>query len=196
MIDAVNKVLEEKRENRKLCFEMGMIPPRYDLRDYTDGNLIYGMKKFWISTKNNPSSYAVGDEYNLGECLTLDSHIPSYRFFHFKDLCEVFSEVVKECGLEGMKVDTDEFAFNVTYEIVSCLAGNDKYYRKFYGKNVGYRICIFLYNGPYTDQLTDLAEKFRQRDLKEAMATGNYFNSRLSTAIDNVWNGDTGDTSK
>lgn len=194
---AVKEVIDAKLARRKELLDEGHIPPSYDLRDWTSSALIYGMKKYPVRCKPDPNFD--GDRLNLGNILTGGQIVPHYKFFRFKDLCKVFTDVVKEVGFNTFSKDVE--AQNVVVKnkvlvnvhpkrivrsVVGKLANNEKYWLTLRGHDIGYRICIFLYGGSNTDHLSDLARKFEMRDFEGARALSQYYATRMADACERV----------
>jgi hypothetical protein len=63
----------------------------------------------------------------------------------------------------------------------------ETYSENWHGRKRDCRFKIFLYGGvEYANNLTRLAEKFRERDLKEAQAVTAYHNSRLVETLGRI----------
>lgn len=181
MKSVVNKLLEGKRAIIKDCRKHGCIAPSYDLRDFTDKRLIYGMRKTPVKIDHTADL----ENFNLGSCLTHDTAIPQYKFFHFDDLYDELCGIYDECKIKSInirKVPLDD----VIGSVFNVLSNGDKYFRTISGSETGYRICIFLYGGPYTDDLDDLAQQFRERDLEEARSISSYFCGKLTHSCDRI----------
>lgn len=198
MLDAAKEVIDTKLARREKFLNEGHVPPHYDLRDWTSPALIYGMKKYPVRCKPDPNFD--GDRLNLGNILTGGQIVPQYKFFRFKDLCKVFTDVVKEVGFDTFSEDVealDAIVKNkvlvnvhpkrIVRSVVGKLASNDKYWLTLRGHDIGYRICIFRYGGSNTDHLSDLAEKFRKRDEEEAMAVSQYYATKMADACERVF---------
>ncbi len=196
MLDAAKEVIDAKLAWRKELVDRGDIPPRYDLRDWTSPALIYGMKKYPVRCKPDPNDDGM---LNLGNILTGGRIVPQYKFFRFKDLCRVFTDVVKEVGFNTFSEDVEALTGivknkvlvnvhpkHIVRSVVDKLANNEKYWLTLRGHDLGYRICIFRYGGSNTDHLSDLAEKFRKRDAEEAMAVSQYYATRMADACERV----------
>lgn len=197
MLDAAKEVIDAKLARRKELLDEGHIAPSYDLRDWTSPVLIYGMKKYPVRCKPDPNFD--GDRLNLGNILTGGRIVPQYKFFRFKDLCRVFTGVVKEVGFNTFSEDIealDAIVENkvlvnvhpkrIVRSVVGKLANNDKYWLTLRGHDIGYRICIFRYGGSNTDHLSDLAERFRKRDAEEAMAVSRYYAAKMADSCERV----------
>lgn len=196
MLDAAKEVIDAKLAWRKELLDRGDIPPSYDLRDWTNPALIYEMKKYPVRCKPDPNDDGM---LNLGNILVGGRIVPQYKFFRFKDLCKVFTDVVKEVGFNTFSKDVEvqnaivknKVLVNVhpkriVRSVVGKLASNDKYWTTLRGRDIGYRICIFRYGGSNTGHLSDLAKKFRKRDEEEAMAVSQYYATRMTDACERV----------
>ena len=177
----VKRVIEEKRKTNAIRIEHGETPCHFDLRDYASENQIYGMKKVYSI---NHGFCGDIENFNLGSCLTHEQRIPSYRFFRFKDLHDEWCKVWDECMT---KTRSDEIPLErIISGVIGTLASNSMYWKSMRGMELCCQICIFLYNEPFDCSLDELAEKFRERDLKEAQAVSSYFNSRLVETCDRI----------
>ena len=178
----VKNIIDKKRKIKQHCVANGDIPPHYDLRDFTDKNLIYGIRYSYIIDSKEKQDY---ESFNLGSCFTYNTVIPDYKFVKFKNLYDTFCDLVNEC-----ECSYDIRKLPVRYVIepmFNVLSLNDKYYRTIYGHKCGYRICIFIYQGlEYRDNLKELARKFKERDLKEAKIASKYFNTKLVETINRM----------
>lgn len=154
--------------------------PRFDYRDFTDERLIYGMR---ITPIYNSGIHNDLENFNLGSCLTCDVIVPDYRFFKLKDMYEELCNVYDRC-----KIDFRKIPIKLSIgEIFRVLSRNSKYYRSLYHNNIGYRICIFIYNG-LSDDLDKLAICFKNKDIEDAKILTNYFNCRLQETIKRISN--------
>ncbi len=180
IVSLVRSIIDRKQKRMEDDIKRGSILPKFDLRDYTDEKLIYGIRKI-PEFSENPYGDCPGDIYNLGRLMTYETVIPDYVFFKFKDMYKVLNDIHDECGF---KTNFKEIPLQYIFEpIFNVLSNRDKYYRTLYGFKRGYRICIFLYGGwQYSDDLNLLAQKFKERDIKEATAITNYYNSKLVAA--------------
>lgn len=198
MLDAAKEVIDTKLARRKELLDEGHIPPSYDLRDWTSPALIYGMKKYPVRCKPDPNFD--GDRLNLGNILTCGQTVPRYKFFRFRDLCKVFTDVVKEVGFNTFSEDVEvqnaivknKVVVNVhpkyiVRSVIGKLASDEKYWLTLRGHDIGYRICIFRYGGSNTDHLSDLADRFRKRDAEEAMMLSQYYATRMADACERVF---------
>lgn len=196
---AVKEVIDAKLARRKELLDEGHVPPCYDLRDWTSSALICGMKKYPVQCKPDPNFDGDGLIDVFGGCMTFNIHRPKYKFFRFKDLCKVFTAVVKEVGFNTFSEDVEAqnvivknkvlvniHPKHIVRSVVSKLANNEKYWLTLRGHDIGYRICIFRYAGPNTDHLKDLARKFEKRDFEEAMAVSRYYATRMADACERV----------
>ena len=194
---AAKEVIDAKLARRKELLDEGNVPPPYDLRDWTSPVLIYGMKKYPVRCKPDPNFD--GDRLNLGNILTGGQIVPQYKFFRFKDLCKVVTDVVKEVGFSTFSEDVEAqnavvknkvlvnvHPKHIVRSVVGKLASNEKYWLTLRGHDIGYRICIFRYAGPNTDHLKDLARKFEKRDFEEAKALSQYHATRMADACERV----------
>ena len=194
---AAKEVIDAKLARRKELLDEGHVPPPYDLRDWTSPVLIYGMKKYPVRCKPDPNFD--GDRLNLGNILTGGQIVPQYKFFRFKDLCKVVTDVVKEVGFSTFSEDVEAqnaivknkvlvnvHPKHIVRSVVGKLANNEKYWLTLRGHDIGYRICIFRYAGPNTDHLKDLARKFEKRDFEEAKALSQYHATRMADACERV----------
>ena len=194
---ATKEVIDAKLARRKELLDEGNVPPPYDLRDWTSPALIYGMKKYPVRCKPDPNFD--GDRLNLGNILTGGQIVPQYKFFRFKDLCKVFTDVVKEVGFNTFSEDVEAqnaivknkvlvnvHPKHIVRSVVGKLANNEKYWLTLRGHDIGYRICIFRYASPNTDHLKDLARKFEKRDFEEAKALSQYHATRMADACERV----------
>jgi len=180
IVSLVRSIIDRKQKRMEDDIKRGSILPKFDLRDYTDEKLIYGIRKI-PEFSENPYGDCPGDIYNLGRLMTYETVIPDYVFFKFKDMYKVLNDIHDECGF---KTNFKEIPLQYIFEpIFDVLSNRDKYYRTLYGFKRGYRICIFLYAGwEYSDDLNLLAQKFKERDIKEAKTITNYYNSKLAAA--------------
>ena len=168
------RVIEEKRKYNAEIIKHGGVPCHFDLRDYANEGQIYGMKKFYFINHDISTDY---ENFNLGSCLTHEQRIPSYKFFKFKDLHDEWCKVWDECMTNPR---SNELPLEVIVSsVIDTLATNSMYWKSIRGMELCCRICIFLYNEPFDCSLDELAEKFREQDMKEARAVSSYFNSRL-----------------
>ena len=194
---AAKEVIDAKLARRKELLNEGHVPPSYDLRDWTSSALIYGMKKYPVRCEPDPNFD--GDRLNLGNILTGGQIVPQYKFFRFKDLCKVFTDVVKEVGFNTFSKDVEAqnavvknkvlvnvHPKHIVHSVIGKLANNEKYWLTLRGHDIGYRICIFRYAGPNTDHLKDLARKFEKRDFEEAKALSHYYATRMANACERV----------
>ena len=174
--DIIKKIIEYKSKRIEDDIKRGYIP-KFDLRDYTDKNLIYGIRKIPLFSKN-PYGDCPGDIYNLGRIMTYESVIPDYVFFKFRDMYKVLNDIYDECGF---KVSFKEIPLQYIFEpIFDVLSNNDKFYKTLYGSERRYKICIFLYNGWEYGDLNMLAQKFKERDIEEARVITKYYTSKLT----------------
>lgn len=180
----VKQIIAGKIKHRQHCLDRGDIPPACDLRDFTSNDLIYGIKTIPLF---GDISKIDADHYNLGRCLAYDYVIPTYKFFRFKDMYEVLCNLYDECGGDVWELTKHDCATRTLRGIFDSLSNNSKYRSKWHGNKCGYHFCIFIYAGAeYANNLTKLAEKFRERDVKEAQASSEYYNSRLAQACERI----------
>lgn len=178
----VKQIIANKNEYRQYRLDRGEIPPVYDLRDFTSNDLIYGIKTIPIF---EDISKIDTEHYNLGRCLAYDYAIPTYKFFRFKDMYKVLCNLYDECN--GETDNKYDYVLSKIHGIFDVLSNNSKYSSKLYGSKCNYHFCIFIYAGAkYANNLTRLAEKFRERDEKEARALSEYFNSRLAETCERI----------
>lgn len=178
----IKKIIDRKQKRVEDDIKRGSIPPKFDLRDYTNENLIYGIRKIPQFSKN-PYGDCPGDIYNLGRLMTYESVIPDYVFFKFRDMYKVLNDIYDECGFN---VSFKEIPLQYIFEpIFDVLSNHSKYYITLYGSEGGYRICIFLYGG-YSNELNLLAQKFKERDIEEARVITNYYNSKLTAVCTRI----------
>ena len=174
MRDAANK-------ERKECIARNKFPYLYT-RDFTDESLVYGMRRIPVYECVGLED---GDHYNLGRCLSADFVIPKYTFFRFRHMLRILYDVCDECGM-GLHHIKHLAISDVIGPIIRVLASNSKYYQTFYGSKGGIRICIFLYRGPNTHRLGDLARHFEERDRKVIIAESEYHRKALTRACDRI----------
>jgi len=180
----VKQIIANKIEHRQYYLDRGEIPPAYDLRDFTSNDLIYGIKTIPIF---EDISKIDTECYNLGRCLAYDYVIPTYKFFRFKDMYEVLCSLYDECGGDVWRLTKHDCVTWTLHGIFDLLSNNSKYRSKWHGNKRGYYFCIFMYAGAeYTDNLATLAEKFRERDVKEAQALSEYYSLGLAQACERI----------
>ena len=184
IVSLVRSIINRKSQIVKDYIRKRDIIPHYDLRDFTDENLIYGIRYSYIIDYKEKEDY---ENFNLGSCFTYETVIPNYKFVKFKDLYDTFCDLVNECECGyDLKKSPVELVIEPMFDVLS---RNGQYYRTIYGHKCGCRICIFIYNGwEYRYDLKELARQFRKRDLDEAKAATSYFNSRLIKSMDRISN--------
>lgn len=160
----------------------GDIPPACDLRDFTSDDLIYGINTRPIF---EDISKIDTDHYDLGRYLAYGYVIPTYKFFRFKDMYEVLCNLYDECGGDVWGLTKHDCVAWTLHGVFDLLSNRLRYRSNWHGNKCGYHFCIFIYDGTeYVNNLPKLAEKFRERDVKEAQAMSNYYNSRVAPACE------------
>lgn len=179
----VKKIIVFKTEYRQSRLAQGSIPPALDLRDFTSKDLIYGIKTIPIGDAGKIDT----ETYNWCRCFAYDYAIPNYKFFRFKDMYKVLCNLYDECN--GAETDDNKHncVFWTIHGIFDTLSNMETYSENWHGRKCDRRFKIFLYGGvEYAYNLTKLAEKFRERDLKESRAVAAYYDSRLSETIGRI----------
>lgn len=180
----VKQIIANKIKHRQYRLDRGEIPPACDLRDFTSNDLIYGIKTIPIFEDIGKIDT---EHYDLGRCLAYDYTIPTYKFFRFKDMYEVLCNLYDECGGDVWRLTKHDCVIYTLHGIFDLLSNRLQYRSKWHGNKCGYHFCIFIYAGDeYADNLTKLAEKFRERDVKEAQAMTAYYNSRLAETCERI----------
>jgi hypothetical protein len=179
----VKKIIDFKTEYRQSLLAQGDIPPALDLRDFTSKDLIYGIKTIPIEDAGKIDT----ETYNWGRCFAYDYIVPTYKFFRFKNMYKVLCNLYDECN--GAETDDNKHncVFWTIHGIFDTLSNMETYSENWHGRKRDCRFKIFLYGGvEYANNLTRLAEKFRERDLKEAQAVTAYHNSRLVETLGRI----------
>lgn len=157
----------------------------FDLRDFTDENLVYGMQVSRIKIRNTDDG-----DLNFGGLLsTIDKPHIEYRFFTFKNLYREIVNIFKRCDCKNdFKVDEIPFEYIVS-PIISVLGTNRMFYKKVIGNKDALLIRIFLYGGGLEcgETLESLAKKFMIRDEEEAKGMYEYESSRWNDAYGRVF---------
>ena len=180
----VKHIIANKIKYCQYRLDQGDMPPAYDLRDFTSNDLIYGIKTIPLF---GDVSKLDTDHYDLGRCLAYDYMIPAYKFFRFKDMYEVLCSLYDECGGDVWGLTKHDCVTWTLHGVFDLLSNNSKYRSKWHGNKRGYHFCIFIYGGAeHADNLTKLAEKFRERDVKEAQALSEYYSLGLAQACERI----------
>lgn len=139
MKQLVKLLIKDNRDyQRKVLKEKGM-PLHLDLRDYTDPNLVYCIKKQIIGKPN----YSNGDIINLGDYYTFKESPSEYTLVRFSDLYNTFCQIVKNCGVNYNIFDIPKD--KIFTPIFNNLIQRDKYWKTIHGNNMSIRLCVFLY---------------------------------------------------
>jgi len=185
--EVVRNITEEKRKRQQEWIHEGhVVPLHYDLRDFTDQNIIYGIQINHVRTYDHVKDPEDLENFNLGSLLTYNVNIPFYRFAKLKGLVDEYFKLYDECEMGKMHIKhlSLEDAIGPIFNI---LTDGDKFYHKIVGNKKGCQVCIFIYTGwEYRDDLKLLARKFRERDANIGQELSNYYNQKLVNACDRI----------
>jgi hypothetical protein len=141
MKQLVKLLVKNSRDyQRKILKETGQ-HLRYDLRDYTNPNLVYCIEKQIIG--KHKTNYSNGDIFNLGDYYTFNKSPCEYTLVRFSDLYNTFCQIVENCGINYNIFDIPIDA--IFTPIFNNLIHRDKYWRTIHGNNMSIRLCVSLY---------------------------------------------------
>jgi hypothetical protein len=150
---------------------------RYDLRDYTNPNLVYCIEKYII--RRHKTNYSNGDIFNLGDYYTFNESPCEYTLVRFSDLYNTFCQIVENCGINynifDIPIDT------IFTPIFNNLIHRDKYWRTIHGNNMSIRLCIFLYASYIYDDsdLIKIQNEFNTQEKEQIGKLNIHFKNHL-----------------
>jgi hypothetical protein len=177
MKQLVKLLIKNNRDyQRKILKETGQ-HLRYDLRDYTNPNLAYCIKKQTI--EKHKMNYSNGDIFNLGDYYTFNKLPYEYTLVRFSDLYNTFCKIVENCGVNYNIFDIPIDA--IFTPIFNNLIHRDKYWRTIHGNNMSIRLCVSLY-ASYIHDNSDLIKIQNEFNTQEKEQIG-----KLSTHFKNYF---------